>query len=605
MGPTSPASIPKRRLGGLSALLLRWRALALRAELRIAPTEPQRLLILTLLIGVACGLAAVGYHEAIFFLTHQLVDRAFAERSWRWIPWSIATPTLGALACGLLLRFAFPGARGSGVPEVKVAFASREGAVPLRDASGQCIVGTLQIGTGGSLGLEGPTVQICAGLASTFGRLIRLSPESRRRLVPVGAAAGIAAAFNAPIAAVTFTIEEVVGQLDQTVLSGVITAAAVAAVIERSILGANPVLAVHETYGLTHPRALLLYAALGVAAAVASTAFTEGLLRVRAAFRKMDKVPVWAQPALGGAVTGVLGAGVMAWAHRDGILGGGYHTLEQALSDSLPVRVMLVMCIAKLVATVFSYSSGGAGGIFAPSLFIGAMLGGAFGTLDKWLFGHDDVASFALVGMGAVFSATIRAPMTSVLIIVEMTSGYGLILPLMIANMTAYAIARQWRAEPIYDALLAQDGIQLRDRAVLRTLEHLKLDKLIARASAFATFSPGTRPSDMLRLADVYREQKCFPVLDANRKLLGLVTHDELALLRDDPHLELLVTALDVARPPISVRATDDMRTAFELMRAQGAAELPVLDADDRVLGLVNEGDIAQMYMRATSGAGE
>jgi chloride channel protein, CIC family len=583
-------------------VLARWRTLLLSAELRIAPTEPQRLFILTLVIGVVCGLAAVGYHEAIFFTTHRLIDRAFAARGWSWIPWVIGTPALGGVVCGVLLQYVFPGARGSGIPQVKVAFASRSGSVPLRDAVGKFLVGTLQIGTGGSLGLEGPTVQICSGIASTLGRLIRFSPQSRRRLIPVGAAAGIAAAFNAPIAAVTFTIEEVVGQLDQTVLSGVIIAAAVAAVIERSVLGENPVLTVHDHYGLSDPRSLLIYAGLGVAAAAASVAFTDGLLGLRARFRK-SSLPLWFQPAVGGAVTGLLGVLVMAWCHMGGVTGGGYGVLEHALWGSLPVRVMLVLCAAKIVATVFSYSSGGAGGIFAPALFIGAMLGGAFGSLDRTLFHHDDTGAFALVGMGAVFSATVRAPMTSVLIIVEMTSGYSLILPLMIANMSAYVLARQWRHEPIYEALLAQDGIHLRDRVVLSTLEVLRIDEIVARANNFACLTPTARPSQMLVESEAHHDQKVFPVVDESRKLVGLLCSDDVSLLQGEPHLELLVTATDLMRPPACVRMTDDMRTVFEVMRAEGLREIPVVDDDGRVLGLVDEADVAQVYLRATSGA--
>ncbi len=591
-----------RAVDRLRALLVRWRTLVLRAELRLAPTEPQRLFILTLVIGVVCGLAAVGYHAAIFLATHQLINRAFSARGWRWVPWVIATPALGGAACGLLLQYVFPGARGSGIPQVKVAYASRSGKVPLRDALGKFLVGTLQIGSGGSLGLEGPTVQICAGIASALGRVVQFSPQSRRQLIPVGAAAGIAAAFNAPIAAVTFTIEEVVGQLDQTVLSGVIVAAAVAAVIERSVLGENPVLTVHEHYGLSDPRSLALYAALGVAAAAVSVVFTDGLLRVRARFRRTS-LPLWVQPAAGGAVTGLVAVIAMAWCHVGGITGGGYGVLEHALSGSVPVRVMLVLCVAKVVATVFSYSSGGAGGIFAPSLFIGATLGGAFGSLDRTLFHHDDIGAFALVGMGAVFSATIRAPMTSVLIIVEMTSGYSLILPLMIANMSAYVIARRWRPEPIYEALLAQDGVHLRDRAILNTLEVLRLDKLVARASGFACLALSAHPSDMLRESEEHDDQKVFPVIDASRKFVGLVTREELMLLRGEPQLELLITASDLMRPPIGVRMTDDMRTVFELMRAEGLREIPLLDEDERVLGLIDEADVAQGYLRATSGS--
>ena len=583
---------------------MRWRAFALRAELRIAPTEPQRIFILTLVIGGVCGLVAVGYHEAIRATSKQLIERALAAPGWEWIPWTIATPALGGAICGILLQYVFPGARGSGIPQVKVAYASRSGKVPLRDAVGKFLVGTLQLGSGGSLGLEGPTVQICAGIASTLARVVRFSPQNRRRLIPVGAAAGIAAAFNAPIAAVTFTIEEVVGQLDQTVLSGVIIAAACAAVIERSVLGENPVFTVRQHYGLSDPRSLALYAGLGVAAAIASVAFTDGLLKVRAAFARTKRVPLWAQPAVGGAVTGALAAFAIGVLHTRGVTGGGYDVLERALSGSLAVRVMLVMCVVKLIATVFSYSSGGAGGIFAPSLFIGAMLGGAFGSLDKTLFRHDDIGAFALVGMGAVFSATIRAPMTSVLIIVEMTSGYSLILPLMIANMSAYVIARKWRPEPIYEALLAQDGVHLHNRAILSTLEVLRLDQLLARANQFACLTPSSHPSEMVKQMSAHHDQKVFPIVidDAGaRKLIGLVSSDEISLLQNEPELELIVTASDIMRAPVSVRAHDDMRTVFELMRAEGLRELPVVDDNDCVIGLVDEADVAQVYLKATS----
>ena len=586
----------------MRALFLRFRTAALRAELRIAPTEPQRLFILTLIIGVVCGLAAVAFHAAIFFVSDHVIYRAMNAPGYSWIAWTIVTPAIGALLSGVLLRYVFPGARGSGIPQVKVAYASRAGQVPLREAVGKFLIGVLQIGTGASLGLEGPTVQICAGISSALGRVVQFSPQSRRRLIPVGAAAGIAAAFNAPIAAVTFTIEEVVGQLDQTVLSGVIVAAALSAVIERSVLGQNPVLAVHEHYGLSDTRSLLLYAALGVAASAVAVTFTDSLLRLRARFRQWKSMPVWAQPAIGGLGTGALAAMVLYLFHTAGVTGGGYRVLEQALAGSLPFRVMLVLCIVKIAATVFSYSSGGAGGIFAPVLFMGAMLGGAFGSLDKTLFHHDDVGAFALVGMGAVFSAAIRAPMTSVLIIVEMTSGYNLILPLMIANMSAYVIARKWRPEPVYEALLAQDGVHLRNREILSTLEYLRLDKLIARANAFACLPQAARPSDMIREAGAHHDQKVFPIVDASLKLIGLVTADEIVLLQGEPQLELLVTASDVMRPPVGVRVHDDMRTVFELMRSEGLREVPVVDEDGRVLGLVDEADVAQVYLRATSG---
>ena len=189
---------------------------------------------------------------------NRLIDRAMSASGRSWIWWTILTPTIGGLLSGVLLQYVVPGARGSGIPQVKVAYAIKGGRVPFRDAIGKFLIGVLQIGTGSSLGREGPTVQICAGVASTLGRSAALSRENLKRLLPVGAAAGIAAAFNAPIAAVTFTIEEVVGDLDQAVLAWIVVAAAIAAGIERAVLGEHPVFTISKHYGLEHFSSLLL-----------------------------------------------------------------------------------------------------------------------------------------------------------------------------------------------------------------------------------------------------------------------------------------------------------------------------------------------------------
>jgi CIC family chloride channel protein len=276
-------------------------------------------------------------------------------------------------------------------------------------------------------------------------------------------AAGIAAAFNAPIAAITFTIEELVGDLDQTMLTGVIVAAALAAVVEHSILGSNPVFRVPRLYSLVNASSLLWYALLGVLAAIVSVAFTDSLLWLRAKFKQFTAVPRWIHPAIGGLATGALAVIGLEFFHMNGIAGDPYKTLTLALTGTLPLVMMAVFCVLKLAATVCSYSSGGSGGIFAPSLFMGGMLGGCVGYIDVTVFHHsaDAVGAFAVVGMGAVFAGIVRAPMTSILIVFEMTGGYGLVLPMMIANMSAFALARYWRELPVYEALLAQDGIFL------------------------------------------------------------------------------------------------------------------------------------------------
>ena len=444
---------------GLQGLYARFYAWLLRR----LPNERQRLLAVTILAGGLCGLAAVAFHLSIMGLEVILIDHANAAPGHSWIWWTIVSPTVGGLIVGIGLTYFVPAAAGSGIPQVKVAYTLRYGLVSIRETIGKFVLCALQIGSGASLGLEGPTVQVCAGVSSLLARMARLGPKNSRRLASVGMAAGIAAAFNAPIAAVTFTLEELIGDLDQTMLSGVIVAAALAAVVEHSILGTNPVFHVQGNYALDKYSSLVWYAVLGLLAAIVSVAFTDSLLGIRAWFRRLTGVPRWVHPALGGAATGGMAVAALALFHLNGIAGDPYKTLTLALTGKMTVTAMAVFCVLKLAATVSSYSSGGSGGIFAPSLFMGGMLGGAVGYLDVIVFNHptDSIGAFAVVGMGAVFAGIVRAPMTSVLIIFEMTGGYGLVLPLMIANMSAFALARHWRHIPVYEALLAQDDIYL------------------------------------------------------------------------------------------------------------------------------------------------
>jgi len=459
---TSPSrqGLPKPSYwAGLQGLYARFYAWLLRR----LPNERQRLLAVTILAGGLCGLAAVAFHLSIMGLEVILIDHANAAPGHSWIWWTIVSPTVGGLIAGIGLTYFVPAAAGSGIPQVKVAYTLRYGLVSIRETIGKFVLCALQIGSGASLGLEGPTVQVCAGVSSLLARMARLGPKNSRRLASVGMAAGIAAAFNAPIAAVTFTLEELIGDLDQTMLSGVIVAAALAAVVEHSILGTNPVFHVQGNYALDKYSSLVWYAVLGLLAAIVSVAFTDSLLGIRAWFRRLTGVPRWVHPALGGAATGGMAVAALALFHLNGIAGDPYKTLTLALTGKMTVTAMAVFCVLKLAATVSSYSSGGSGGIFAPSLFMGGMLGGAVGYLDVIVFNHptDSIGAFAVVGMGAVFAGIVRAPMTSVLIIFEMTGGYGLVLPLMIANMSAFALARHWRHIPVYEALLAQDDIYL------------------------------------------------------------------------------------------------------------------------------------------------
>jgi CIC family chloride channel protein len=588
------------RLSRLRSRLSSFRLTARAWLYRHLPNESQHLFALTLAVGLVCGFAAVAFHLSIRAAEGLLIERALKTPGPNWMLWTLLSPTLGGLFAGAALTWIVPGARGSGIPQVKQAFATAGGRVRFRDATGKFVIAALQIGSGASLGREGPTVQICAGAASMLARATSLPPRSMRRLTPVGVAAGIAAAFNAPIAAVTFTIEEIVGALDHTMLSGIVVAAALAAVIERSILGVHPVIEVAQSYGLDHASSLVIYALLGVAAAVVSIAFTEGLLELRRRFRDFRAVPSWAHPAVGGLVTGALAVASLRWLRTAGVTGGGYETLGRALAGELGFEVLLALCVLKLVATVFSYSSGGAGGIFAPALFVGAMLGGAFGHLDVALLQHEhqQVGAFALVGMGAVFAGVIRAPITSVLIIFEMTGGYGLVLPLMLANMTSYVLARHWRPLPIYEALLEQDGISLpRTSRPAHPLEQVRV------ADAMTVAVESVAPNQSIGEAARSLSGASFtiaPVMDDDGTVLGSLSVSQVRQPHEDP--DASVTLL--MRPAQLIRADAPLLRAIVRMNDLGTRQLLVVDerTGKHLVGILAMSDLVRAHSRAVRG---
>ena len=586
----------------------RWRRgnmILLRLFLRLVPSENQRVIALALLAGVVCGLAAVLFHLSIIGTEVRVIDRAMHASGHSWIWWTILIPTLGGLVSGVLLTYAVPGARGSGIPQVKVAYAVRGGRVPFMDAVGKFVVGVIQIGTGSSLGREGPTVQICAGVSSVLGRSAALSRNNLRRLLPVGAAAGIAAAFNAPIAAVTFTIEEVVGDLDQSVLAWIVVAAAIAAAIERSVLGEHPVFTIVKHYGLEHASSLLVYALMGVAGAVVALIFTETLLKLRKGFENTTILPDWAKPAVGGFVTGCLALITIRWLGLNGVTGGGYGTLTEALSGNLALRALVILCALKLIATVFCYGSGGAGGIFAPALFIGGMLGGSFGYLDQRLFHHagNELGAFALVGMGAVFAGIIRAPITSVLIIFEMTGSYELILPLMISNMMAYGIARHFRPTPIYEALLEQDEIHLPRRGghITHALERLRVNDAMTRDLVFlrAEANLGKALEQIKKYSF-----STYPVLDEQNRFLGLVSEARIrrTLAEDSDHQKVgsLVQMCPQVLPDYPL-----VRAVMQ-MNESDVRQLAVVEtsSSQKLIGLLTMTDILRAQASAAQHAG-
>jgi CIC family chloride channel protein len=422
----------------------------MRRTLNWRVRENQLFLALTIVIGVIAGLSAVLFALSIEAARHVLLG---PNPLW----WRLAViPFLISIVTGILLARVFPDVRGSGVPQTKTAFHLHDGVIRPRVAFGKFITGVLCIGSGHSMGREGPSVQIGAALASWAGQWLRLPPERIRNLVPVGASAALAAAFNTPVAAVLFSLEEIIADMNAPLIGSTVVASVAAVVVERAILGNEPLFHVPH-YTLVHPGELGVYALLGIVGGIASVVFCRTLLALRGGFLRLpERTRMW-QPAIGGAVIGLV------LVMRPEVSGVGYEYVDQALNGGLVLRMAVVLCAMKMAATIISYASGNAGGIFAPTLYFGAMLGGAVGIVARW-FAPFPVAApgaYALVGMGALFAGIIRAPMTSVFMIFEITQDYQILVPLMVANMLSLVISRRYQAEPIYHALLAQDGITL------------------------------------------------------------------------------------------------------------------------------------------------
>lgn len=468
----------------------RWRQWAVRLDLR--EHEEKILLLLSFVVSAMVGLLVVAFVVVTERLGSRLVSAGTGRR--------LLSPLLGSLLSGWLLFRYFPDARGSGIPQTRVALVLQRGFIGLRTVIGKFLCSSLSLGSGIALGREGPSVHIGAGIASVAGRRLGLSEDQVKSLIPVGTAAAIAAAFNTPLAAVLFTLEEILGDLHARVVGSVVIGAATSWMVLRLILGDEPLFHV-PAYQLVHPVEFLNYAILGLLGGLVSTAFVKLLLWQRAVFLRTPRRWHPFNPAAGGLVVGVL-----AWV-APGVLGVGYHLVGNALNGQMTLKTMLLLLVVKLVATASCYASGNAGGIFGPSLFIGAMLGGAVGEVAHWWMPDrtGNAGAYALVGMGAAFAGIVRSPMTSVIMIFEVTHDYTIIVPLMIANLCSYFLAQKLQTTPIYEALCRQDGIMLpsavhrRDpltvERAMRPLESSSGDNTLAATS------PQVYPDDPLDLA--------------------------------------------------------------------------------------------------------
>lgn len=489
--------------------------------------ENQVFLALSVVVGVLAGLAAV-----LFALCIDRVNREFfgLEPSAARL---FLVPLLVSVVTGVLLTKWFPDVRGSGVPQTKMAYQLQGGVVPARVGIGKFIIGVLCVGSGHSMGREGPSVQIGAALASSIGRWVGVSPERLRALVPIGAAGALSAAFNTPVAAVLFALEEIIGSMNAAVLGSTVVASVASVVVERALLGNEPLFRV-PGYQLVHPAELAVYAALGLLGGAVSVLFCKALLQSRRAFKGLPTWTLMWQPAIGGALIGAI------LLVRPEVMGVGYDVVDQALNGHMLLRTLVVLCIVKMVATIVSYASGNAGGIFAPTLFLGAMVGGAVGTLvHQWApFPTAGAGAYALVGMGTLFAGIIRAPMTSVFMVFEITQDYQILVPLMVANLLSFVISRRFQPVPVYHALLQQDGIHLAEGGE-PSGRSLTVRDVMSRPTGVVAFSEPpavhVHPDhglDVL-LERWHQAEGTLPVLarDDARRVEGVVTRSDVARL--------------------------------------------------------------------------
>ncbi len=558
-----------------AALRLQLRKLAIQMRHR----EDQLFMFLTLVIGAVVGLTTV----AFIVLTENLGSRMYPigpELQFR----RLLIPVIGSFVTGILIYRYFPDARGSGIPQTKVALAVHGGRITLRTVLGKFWLSVGSLASGVALGREGPSVMVGSGIASVIGRALGLKRQKIEALIPVGASAALAAAFNTPIAAVLFALEEVVGNLHAPLLGSVVLSTATAWMVMNVMLGDQALFSV-PAYELVHFSELAFYAILGVIGGFVSIFFVRMLLQIRQWFLDLPERTRWVQPVVGGLTVGVLGFFV------PDVLGVGYGRVGDALNGTMTIWFMASLVVLKLVATATCYGSGNAGGIFGPSLFIGAMLGGTVGGAANWLLPEFTGSSgaYALVGMGTAFAGIIRVPFTSVIMIFELTRDYSIIVPLMLSNTISYFISRRYQRKPIYEALAEQDGIHLPAAATqhrqgrLRVRRAMRVPKVVLDADM-------TLDDARLRIRNSPFD--AWAVVD-DRGLVGMVTLDELLSASGE-------TLVEAARVKAGAHLHDDhvLDLALERMGQAGVNVLPVVSRLDarRLEGIVSLTDVMRVY---------
>ncbi|MFK7850829.1 MAG: chloride channel protein [Akkermansiaceae bacterium] len=578
--------------------------------MRARLSENQRFLVLCLLAGLLCGLAAVAFHFSIHSIFHWLWGFAKSQEPVWFIATMLCAPTLAGLLVGLSVKYFAPEAAGSGIPQTKAAYYNNGGKITVRSGVMRFVLGSLYVGLGNSLGREGPTVHVSAAISSRIGRWAFNDPARVQSMLPVGMAAGIAAAFNAPLSALTFVFEELLDNFSMKAIGGMVIAVVVAAAVSRSILGEDPVLMTQLSESFKTSAWMLVAVPLGLAAGLIGHVFVASTLRLRKWFKDRRVFPSWLCPAAGGLSCGIIGLSVYFLTEglgdaQNSVFSIGYGSLVSAFQNELTVGIIALLLVGKFFAVVINYASGGSGGLFAPTLFLGGMLGGLIGVgladfqhLVEWIpaFPTDSkvIGGCVLLGMGAMFAAVIRCPFTSIIIIFEMTGNYSLILPLMAGNMIAWQISKALQPETVYNALLLQDGISLRKLPAYRgAQDYRKLPVQSIMTHDVFLVGGSEKPGEVIkRISAEDKKYHAYPVVDEEGSLLGVITLQE---IRENV-LSESISAIMGGQEILAVVPETSIRDAANRMIVRDFQQVPVVSQADpkKLLGWLTLNDIAR-----------
>lgn len=535
------------------------------------------LIVLAVIVGGATALGAIGFiklihyfNDVFFGMTDQILTEAAGSSDFTYKWWLPIIPMLGGLLVGpIVFKFAKE-AKGHGVPEVMNAVARLGGIIRPRVAAAKTIASAICIGSGGSAGREGPIVQIGSAIGSTIGQMFRMSGDRVKILVGCGAAAGISSVFNAPIAGVIFSLEIILGDFTITAFSPVIISSVVASVVTRTFLGNHPAFDIPD-YALVSAWEIPLYVVMGIMLGGGGVGFTRTLTFFEDVFDRI-KIAPWTKPALGGLLLG----GIAIFYPQ--VLADGYETIRLTLHGEVGWKLLVVLIFAKLLATSMTLGSGNSGGIFAPSLFMGAVAGGAFGFAVNHVFPGTTAGpgAYALVGMAGMVAATTHAPMTALLIIFEMTSDYRIILPLMITVVFSAMVAGRLFSHSIYTIKLARRGIDIRGGKDINVLKSHKVSQVMD--SNFRTLAASTPLAKIFDTIE-HSTESYFIVNDHEGHLQGVLSFQDIRSLLSQHAADYLVIAQDVVRPdPIVVFSDDDLEQAYNVFQVKDLSLVPVVD---------------------------